>query len=84
VRCSALVNDTVGTLLSRAYQSGAAVIGAIFGTGTNGAYLERMAAITKPLPEKLDFEHMILNTEWGAFDNEVSCHAYIWHNLPQS
>lgn len=30
VKCSALVNDTVGTMLSRAYQSGGALMGAIF------------------------------------------------------
>lgn len=63
VKCSALVNDTVGTLLSRAYQSGAALVGGIFGTGTNGAYVERMSAIKKPLPVPLDFEFMIINTE---------------------
>lgn len=72
VRCSALVNDTVGTMLSRAYQSGTASVGAIFGTGTNGAYLERMSALKKQLPEKLDFEEMILNTEckrnWAMVD----------------
>lgn len=92
VKCSALVNDTVGTLLSRAYQSGAALVGGIFGTGTkqvevyrqvllsltvsvphSGAYLERMSSITKGLPVPLNFEYMIVNTEWGAFDNEVSC-----------
>jgi len=70
VRCSALVNDTVGTLLSRAYQSGAALVGGIFGTGTNGAYVERMSVVKKPLPVPIDFEYMIINTEWGAFDNE--------------
>lgn len=63
VRCSALVNDTVGTMLSHAYQTGTAVVGAIFGTGTNGAYLERLDAVTKPLPTKLDFDQIILNTE---------------------
>lgn len=63
VRCSALVNDTVGTLLSRAYQSGAALVGGIFGTGTNGAYVEKLSAITKKLPSQLEFEFMIINTE---------------------
>lgn len=42
VRCVALVNDTVGAMLSRGYTSGTCVLGAIFGTGTNGAYLERI------------------------------------------
>lgn len=63
VKCSALVNDTVGTLLSRAYQGGSALVGGIFGTGTNGAYLEKMSAITKDLPVPIDFEYMIVNTE---------------------
>lgn len=71
MKCAALVNDTVGTLLSHAYQSGAAVAGAIFGTGTNGAYLERSENITKDIPSKGNHEYMIINTEWGAFDNEV-------------
>lgn len=42
VYVAALVNDTVGTMLSRAYQAGGAQMGAIFGTGTNAAYLEKM------------------------------------------
>lgn len=71
MKCAALVNDTVGTLLSHAYQSGAAVAGAIFGTGTNGAYLEKMSAITKDIPVTGNHEYMVVNTEWGAFDNEV-------------
>jgi hexokinase len=72
VKCAALVNDTVGTLLSHAYQSGGAVAGAIFGTGTNGAYVEKTGNITKDIPSKGKHEYMIVNTEWGAFDNEVS------------
>lgn len=32
--------QTVGALLSRAYQSGGCILGGIFGTGTNGAYVE--------------------------------------------
>ncbi|KAH8986337.1 hypothetical protein EDB92DRAFT_1879806 [Lactarius akahatsu] len=47
VKCVALVNDTVGAALSRAYTAGGCVLGAIFGTGTNGAYLEQVANITK-------------------------------------
>lgn len=65
------MNDTVGTLLSHAYQSGAAVAGAIFGTGTNGAYLEKMSNLTKDIPVPGKHEYMVVNTEWGAFDNEV-------------
>jgi len=73
VHCNALVNDTTGTLMARAYQSGSALVGAIFGTGTNAAYVERLSAVKKlsghhsPSFEKAD--KMIINTEWGAFDN---------------
>ncbi|BEI99192.1 hypothetical protein CcaverHIS631_0402350 [Cutaneotrichosporon cavernicola] len=82
VRCSALVNDTVGTLLSRSYQHGPALIGAIFGTGTNGAYIDKTSTIKK-LGEKHICEleecgehageYMVINTEWGAFDNKRQC-----------
>jgi hexokinase len=84
VRCSALVNDTVGTLLSRSYQSGPALIGAIFGTGTNGAYIDKVDTITK-LGEGAITEskkggkdggaYMVVNTEWGAIDNQVCWHV---------
>jgi len=71
VKCVALVNDTVGTALSRAYTAGGCVLGAIFGTGTNGAYLEQVANITKlgNDPAAAAGGVMMVNTEWGAFDN---------------
>jgi hexokinase len=34
-------------MLSSSYQNGPALVGAIFGTGTNGAYLEDMSKIKK-------------------------------------
>ena len=61
VKCSALVNDTVGTMLSRAYQSGGAVLGAIFGTGTNAAYLEKYSNV-KTLEKATPEQYMIINT----------------------
>lgn len=71
VKCVALVNDTVGTLLTRAYIAGGAVIGAIFGTGTNGAYLEEVSKLKKldGTPAAAAGGHMVVNCEWGAFDN---------------
>jgi len=71
----ALVNDTVGALLARSYTSPSrtkTLLGAIFGTGTNGAYVEKMQNITKlhHLGKTADGE-MIINTEWGSFDNEL-------------
>jgi len=76
VRVSALVNDTVGTLMSRSYTSPgktATLLGAIFGTGTNGAYVEKLSNIKKPLEGDYDKStgEMVVNTEWGSFDNEL-------------
>lgn len=76
VRVNCLVNDTVGALLAHGYQSrGPALLGAIFGTGTNGAYLEDRRKIVKleiedPLNPKP--QTMIINAEWGGFDDERS------------
>ncbi|KAF4618976.1 hypothetical protein G7Y89_g14871 [Cudoniella acicularis] len=76
VTVAALVNDTVGTLLARSYEASGTtktLLGAIFGTGTNGAYVEKMSNLKKmkvsdnPAPTE-----MIVNTEWGSFDNELS------------
>ncbi|KAJ0334121.1 hypothetical protein COL5a_000167 [Colletotrichum fioriniae] len=76
---TALANDTVGTLAARAYTSpgrSSNVVGAIFGTGTNGAYMERISRITK-LHSRAEFltsasdAMMALNTEWGGFDNKL-------------
>ncbi|KAK1977957.1 hexokinase [Colletotrichum cereale] len=76
---TALANDTVGTLATRAYTSpgqSSNVVGAIFGTGTNGAYMERVSRISK-LHSREAFRDsepgamMALNTEWGGFDNKL-------------
>ncbi|KAJ5101122.1 Glucokinase [Penicillium angulare] len=80
VRVAALVNDTVGTLMARSYTSPGetgTLIGAIFGTGTNGAYVEKLENITK-LKHIKDAHYdthtgeMIINAEWGSFDNQLS------------
>lgn len=82
IRVAALVNDTVGTLMARSYTSPGktgTLLGAIFGTGTNGAYVEKLSRLTKLAkmgPEAGDVEtstgEMIVNTEWGSFDNHLS------------
>jgi hexokinase len=65
-------------MLSSSYQNGPALVGAIFGTGTNGAYLEDMSKIKKLGEEFIKTQsektgpHMVINTEWGALDNGVS------------
>ncbi|KAK5128718.1 hypothetical protein LTR85_000051 [Meristemomyces frigidus] len=83
VRVAALVNDTVGTLMARSYTSPGktgTLLGAIFGTGTNGAYVEKLDRLTKL--QKMESKdagevdnstgEMIVNTEWGSFDNHLS------------
>ena len=72
----ALVNDTVGTLAARAYASGnrsETLLAAIFGTGTNGAYMESIPKIKKLATQSAYPEngYMALNTEWGGFDRSL-------------
>jgi hexokinase len=80
VRVAALVNDTVGTLMARSYTSPAqtgTLLGAIFGTGTNGAYVEKLSRITKLTSQENQGTYdkstgeMVVNTEWGSFDNHL-------------
>ncbi|KAH8654508.1 hypothetical protein BGZ60DRAFT_155498 [Tricladium varicosporioides] len=76
VKVAALVNDTVGTLMARSYTSPGktgTLLGAIFGTGTNGAYVEKLSKITKPMEGDYDKTtgEMVVNTEWGSFDNSL-------------
>jgi len=72
IAVTALTNDTVGTLLAQAYvapSSTKTVLGAVFGTGTNGAYIEQASKITKqPALVTHPEARMIINTEWGNFD----------------
>ncbi|KAI9480557.1 MAG: hexokinase-domain-containing protein [Benjaminiella poitrasii] len=70
VKVSALVNDTVGTLLSNAYNKPNTLAGLILGTGANGAYIEKMNKINKWKGGKTTSDEMIINMEFGAFDNE--------------
>ncbi|KAG2228655.1 hypothetical protein INT48_003161 [Thamnidium elegans] len=70
VKVSALVNDTVGTLLSNAYNKPDTLAGLILGTGANGAYIEKMSNIKKWKGGKTTSDEMIINMEFGAFDNE--------------
>lgn len=75
VKVAALVNDTVGTLMARSYTSSGkhrSILGAIFGTGTNGAYIEKTSNIKKSIEGDYDTStgEMVINTEWGSFDNQ--------------
>ncbi|KAG0299171.1 glucokinase [Dissophora globulifera] len=74
VRVAALLNDTVGTLLAHAYRHSKTVIGLGLGTGSNGAYIERVDRITKRRTVDdtgaTDTAEMVINMEFGAFDSE--------------
>ncbi|KAK2837673.1 hypothetical protein Q5P01_014885 [Channa striata] len=63
----AVVNDTVGTMMTCGYDDPHCEIGLIVGTGTNACYMEQMRNI-----EVLDGDEgqMCVNTEWGAFGDD--------------
>ena len=56
----AIINDTVGALLTAAYMDQRTTIGSICGTGHNTAYIEPCSPLTKA--------PMIINLESGNFD----------------
>ncbi|KAJ3227582.1 glucokinase [Clydaea vesicula] len=62
-------SDTVGTLILQAYRDAQTRIGVILGTGTNAAYVENLKNIPKWKGQVPEGGKMIINTEWGAFDN---------------
>ncbi|KAK5081606.1 glucokinase [Lithohypha guttulata] len=77
VKISAIVNDTLGTLMTRAYtlpvNKTRTSVGAIFSTGTNGAYLEQLHKIKKDIGKHdSSTGEMFLSTEWGSFDQVLS------------
>ncbi|NXF89566.1 HXK1 protein, partial [Eubucco bourcierii] len=63
----ALVNDTVGTMMTCGYDDPHCEVGLIIGTGTNACYMEDMRHID--LVEG-DEGRMCINTEWGAFGDD--------------
>ncbi|CAO3681143.1 unnamed protein product [Rhizopus stolonifer] len=75
VKVTAILNDTVGTLVSHAYTNPACRIGLIFATGINAAYPEKVPAITK-LDQDIrnkyaDCTEMLINTEIDIFGTEA-------------
>ncbi|KAK3060914.1 hypothetical protein LTS18_007434, partial [Coniosporium uncinatum] len=69
VRIVALVNDTTGAMIASAYNDPETIIGSIFGTGCNAAYMDDCDSIgkAKDLPKNTP---MAINCEYGAFDND--------------
>ncbi|KAI9789054.1 MAG: hexokinase A [Peltula sp. TS41687] len=71
IKVTAILNDTVGTLIASAYTDDQTKIGCIFGTGCNAAYMENCGSIPKLAHLELDPDApMAINCEYGAFDNE--------------
>ncbi|XP_033922854.1 hexokinase-3 [Melopsittacus undulatus] len=70
----AVVNDTVGTMMSCGYEDPKCEIGLIVGTGTNACYMEEMRNVGTV--EGND-GRMCINMEWGAFgDNGCLDHIF--------
>ncbi|XP_073335417.1 hexokinase-2-like [Pagrus major] len=63
----AMVNDTVGTMMSCGYRDQSCEIGMIIGTGTNACYMEEMANVKRVEGEA---GRMCINTEWGGFGDD--------------
>ncbi|CAA9965817.1 Hexokinase [Pyrenophora teres f. maculata] len=82
VQLICVINDTVGAMVASAYNDPDTIVGAIFGTGCNAAYLAHVSSIGKldPDDERITVasthngaskgeEMMAVNCEYGAFDN---------------
>ncbi|XP_035288556.1 hexokinase-2-like isoform X1 [Anguilla anguilla] len=65
----AMVNDTVGTMMSCGYRDRSCEIGMIVGTGTNACYMEEMKNVKRVEGED---GRMCINTEWGGFGDDGS------------
>ncbi|XP_053180300.1 hexokinase HKDC1-like [Scomber japonicus] len=65
----ALVNDTVGTMMSCAYEDPQCEIGLIAGTGSNVCYMEELKNIEKIEQKE---QKMCINTEWGGLGDDGS------------
>lgn len=63
----AVVNDTVGTLMSCAYDVSDCVVGLIVGTGCNCCYMEKLKNVENVPGTDGD---MCVNMEWGAFGDD--------------
>jgi hexokinase len=78
VLVAALVNDSVATYMAQQYVCGGrAVLGGIFGTGTNGAYLEDLAPSSPSSPPN----RVVINTEWGGFDDHAHLLPTVQYDL---
>ncbi|XP_077600672.1 hexokinase-2-like isoform X1 [Stigmatopora nigra] len=70
----AVVNDTVGTMMTCGYEDPECEVGVIVGTGTNACYMEEMRNI-----EMVDGDEgrMCVNMEWGAFGENGELDSFL-------
>ena len=69
----AVLNDTVGTMMSCAFEDSSTEIGLIAGTGSNACYVENCANIHSIGFDENDKNkdgQMVINTEWGGFGDK--------------
>lgn len=69
VHLVSLINDTTGAMIASAYNDPQTIVGAIFGTGCNAAYMEHVGSISKLETSLTGNTPMAINCEYGAFDN---------------
>ncbi|XP_007440582.1 hexokinase-2 [Python bivittatus] len=70
----ALVNDTVGTMMTCGYEDPLCEVGLIVGTGTNACYMEELKNVELVAGDK---GRMCVNMEWGAFGDN-GCLNEFW------
>ncbi|RUS89595.1 hypothetical protein EGW08_002613 [Elysia chlorotica] len=70
VRCLAVINDTVGALISCAHSDPDCAIGLILGTGTNACYIENLDNVKTWDGDNDDPKQVLINSEWGGFGND--------------
>lgn len=68
IEVAALINDTVGTLVTGRYSDRNCDLGVIIGTGTNASYPEKISNIKKVRHLKTRTGQMAVNIEWGNFN----------------
>ncbi|KAK8064651.1 hexokinase [Apiospora phragmitis] len=69
VQLVSVINDTTGAMIASAYVDPETIVGGIFGTGCNAAYMENVGSIPKLKTTLPDDTMIAINCEYGAFDN---------------
>nr|CCN27375.1 hexokinase [Crassostrea angulata] len=70
VECLAVINDTVGALMSCAHSDRDCAIGLILGTGTNACYIEKLENVELWDGDYNEPKQVMINTEWGALGDD--------------